>query len=129
MIGGRDILRGVLRALGRYHACAPTDDDDARARIDGLERLIDEIESQRDKLERERDDWKDAAQRVGEASRELRHLLKQSQDLALPAQASPQARTEPLEITHGLQRPADMPQTPADSMSAWERIRRLFMRG
>ncbi|MGI8483083.1 MAG: hypothetical protein ACR2OU_02325 [Thermomicrobiales bacterium] len=67
-----------------------------RARIEGLERLIDEIGSQREKLEQERDDWIDAAQREGEASRELRQLLKQSQDLALPAQASPQARTEPL---------------------------------
>ncbi len=100
---------------------------DARARIEGLARLIDEIASQREKLERERDDWKDAAQREGEASRELRHLLKQSQDLALPAQASPQARTELLEVTHGPQRPADMPQAPVGGVSAWKRIRRLFM--
>ncbi len=102
---------------------------DARARIEGLERLIDEIASQREKLERERDDWKDAAQREGEASRELRHLLKQSQDLALPAQASPQARTEPLEVTHGPQRSADVPQEAGYGLSAWERIRRLFMGG
>ncbi len=99
---------------------------DARARIEGLERLIDEIASQRDKLERERDDWKDAAQREGEASRELRHLLKQSQDLALPAQASPQARTEPLEVTHGPQRPADAPHATESVVSAWERLRRLL---
>jgi len=99
---------------------------DARARIEGLERLIDEIASQREKLERERDDWKDAAQREGEASRELRHLLKQSQDLALPAQASPHARTEPLEVTHGPQRPADVPQEAGYGLSAWERLRRLL---
>jgi predicted DNA-binding transcriptional regulator YafY len=102
---------------------------DSRARIEGLERLIDEIGSQREKLERERDDWKDAAQREGEASRELRHLLKQSQDLALPAQASPQARTEPLELTHGPQHPEDVPQESEHAVSAWERIRRLFMGG
>jgi len=99
---------------------------DARARIEGLERLIHEIASQREKLERERDDWKDAAQREGEASRELRHLLKQSQDLALPAQVSPHARTEPLEVTHGPQRPADAPHATESGVSAWERLRRLL---
>lgn len=102
---------------------------DSRARIEGLERLIDEIASQREKLEQERDDWKDAAQREGEASRELRHLLKQSQDLALPAQASPQARTEPLEVTHGSQRPADVPQETGHGLSVWERLRRLLAGG
>jgi excisionase family DNA binding protein len=102
---------------------------DARARIEGLERLIDEIGSQREKLERERDDWKEAAQREGEASRELRHLLKQSQDLALPAQVSPQARTAPLEVTHGPQRPADAPRATESGVSAWERLRRLLAGG
>ncbi len=101
---------------------------DARARIEGLERLIDEIGSQREKLERERDDWKDAARREGEASRELRHLLRQSQDLAVPAQASPQARTEPLEVTHGPQRPVEVPQSEGNSMGTWDRLRRIFIK-
>jgi excisionase family DNA binding protein len=65
---------------------------DARARIEGLERLIDELASHRDKLETERDDWKEAARRESDAARELRVLLKGAQDStrALTATLEPQ---------------------------------------
>lgn len=63
---------------------------EARARIEGLERLIDEVTSHRDKLETERDDWKEAARRESDAARELRVLLKGAQELALPAKATRQ---------------------------------------
>jgi hypothetical protein len=43
-----------------------------------------------DELKRERDDWKEQAQRSGEAERELRILLRQAQELALPANATRQ---------------------------------------
>ena len=43
-----------------------------------------------DELKQERDDWKEQAQRSAEAERELRVLLRQSQELALPAKATRQ---------------------------------------
>ncbi len=71
---------------------------DSRARIDGLERLIDEIGSQRDKLEVERDDWKAADRRESEASRVL---LRGAQDSTriLTATIEPQTGMESREMT------------------------------
>ncbi len=43
-----------------------------------------------DELKQERNDWKEQAQRSGEAERELRILLRQAQELALPAEATRQ---------------------------------------
>ncbi len=99
---------------------------DSRARIEGLERLIDEIASQREKLEQERDDWKDAAQREGEASRELRVLLKGAQDSTrtLTATIGPQVDTESQETTRT---PQNAPQAAVPGVSIWERLRRLFV--
>ncbi len=42
-----------------------------------------------DELKQERDDWKEQAQRSGEAERELRILLRGAQELALPAKTTP----------------------------------------
>jgi len=93
---------------------------DARARIEGLERLIDELAGQRDKLETERDDWKDAARRESEAARELRHLLAGAQESTRALTAT----LEPLDATHGAQRPSETPDGTAPALSAWERLRR-----
>ncbi len=92
---------------------------EARARIDGLERLIDELASHRDKLETERDDWKEAARRESDAARELRVLLKGAQDStrALTATLEPHAGPGPSE-------PSDAPHGAAPALSAWERLRR-----
>jgi excisionase family DNA binding protein len=89
---------------------------DARARIDGLERLIEELASHRDKLETERDDWKEAARRESDAARELRVLLKGAQD-------STRALTATLE-PHGSSEPSDAPHGATPALSAWERLRR-----
>ena len=43
-----------------------------------------------DELKEERDAWRGQAQRSGEAERELRILLRQAQELALPANATRQ---------------------------------------
>lgn len=43
-----------------------------------------------DDLKAERDAWREQAQRSSEAERELRILLRQAQELALPAKATPQ---------------------------------------
>jgi len=50
-----------------------------------------------DELKQERDDWKEQAQRSAEAERELRILLRQAQELALPAKATPQDAPESTE--------------------------------
>lgn len=42
-----------------------------------------------DELKAERDAWREQAQRSAEAERELRVLLRQAQELALPAKATP----------------------------------------
>ena len=93
---------------------------DARARIEGLERLIDELAGHRDKLETERDDWKDAARRESEAARELRHLLAGAQESTRALTAT----LEPVDATHSAQRPAEPPHGAAPALSAWERLRR-----
>lgn len=92
---------------------------DARARIEGLERLIDELAGQRDRLETERDDWKDAA-------RELRVLLKGAQDStrALTATLEPLTIPELRDTPHGAQAAPDAPHGAAPALSAWERLRR-----
>ena len=99
---------------------------DARTRIEGLERLIDELAGQRDKLGIERDDWKDAARRESEAARELRVLLKGAQDStrALTATLEPHTSPEPRDTPHGPQAAPDAPHGDAPAMSAWERLRR-----
>ena len=99
---------------------------DARARIEGLERLIDELAGQRDKLETERDDWKDAARRESEAARELRVLLKGAQDStrALTATLEPHTSPELRDTPHGPQAAPDAPHGAAPAVSAWERLRR-----
>lgn len=55
-----------------------------------------------DDLKEERDAWRAQAQRSGEAERELRVLLRQSQELALPAnttrQEGPGATEEPSQV-------------------------------
>lgn len=43
-----------------------------------------------DELKEERDAWREQARRSGEAERELRILLRQAQELALPERATPQ---------------------------------------
>lgn len=85
---------------------------DARARIEGLERLIDEIGSQRDKLEAERDDWKAAARRDSEAARELRVLLMGAQDStrSVTATIEPQVNTASQETRRTPQDAPDVPQ-------------------
>ena len=92
---------------------------DGRARIEGLERLIDELASHRDKLETERNDWKEAARRESDAARELRVLLKGAQDStrALTATLEPHAGPGP-------SAPADAPHGAAPALSAWARLRR-----
>lgn len=56
-----------------------------------------------DELKEERDAWKEQAQRSGEAERELRILLRQAQELALPAettrQDAPGATEEPVQVS------------------------------
>lgn len=56
-----------------------------------------------DELKEERDAWKEQAQRSGDAERELRILLRQAQELALPAKATPQdapgATEEPVQVS------------------------------
>jgi hypothetical protein len=70
-----------------------------------------------DELKQERDDWKEQAQRSAEAERELRILLRQAQELALPEKATRQ----------------DAPGTPesdspisgdSQEVSFWVRLRR-----
>jgi len=99
---------------------------DARARIEGLERLIDEVAGHRDKLETERDDWKDAARRESDAARELRVLLKGAQDStrALTATLEPHTSPEPRDTPHGPQAAPDAPHGATPALSAWERLRR-----
>jgi len=99
---------------------------DARARIEGLERLIDELAGQRDRLETERDDWKDAARRESDAARELRVLLKGAQDStrALTATLEPHTSPELRDTPHGAQATPDAPHGAAPALSAWERLRR-----
>ncbi len=94
---------------------------EARARIDGLERLIDELASHRDKLETERDDWKEAARRESDAARELRVLLKGAQDStrALTATLEPHAGPGPSDAPHGA--------TPVAGV--WDRLRRWVSGG
>jgi hypothetical protein len=48
------------------------------------------LQERLDELKAERDAWRAQAQRSGEAERELRILLRQAQELALPAKATPQ---------------------------------------
>ncbi len=104
---------------------------DSRARIEGLERLIDEIASQREKLEQERDDWKDAAKRESEASRELRVLLRDAQDStrALTATVELQTGMESRETTRTPQDTPDVSQGAMPSPHLWERLRRLLAGG
>ena len=84
---------------------------DARARIEGLERLIDELAT-------DRDAWKQQAERA-------QTLIQQAQSLAL---ALP-AQVEPVDVAQGSQRPADAPHgaTPARGVS--ERLRRWIAGG
>ena len=86
---------------------------DTRARIDGLERLIDELAT-------ERDAWKEQAQRESEASRELRHLLRAAQDTSRALAAT----LEPVEVAHGPQRPPDAPHGATLAVGVWKRVRR-----
>ena len=104
---------------------------EARARIDGLERLIDELASHRDKLETERDDWKEAARRESDAARELRVLLKGAQDStrALTATLEPHTSPELRDTPHGAQAAPDAPHGAAPALSAWERLRRWVAGG
>ncbi len=84
---------------------------DARARIDGLERLIDELAT-------DRDAWKQQAERA-------QTLIQQAQSLAL---ALP-AQVEPVDVAHGPQRPADAPQTSETGRRGlWARVRRWIVR-
>lgn len=91
----------------------------ARARIEGLERLIEELSS-------DRDHWRDQAKRSQVMAETAQRLAEGAQALALPAGASEEAQ-------HGPQRPATMPeasagtetpQRPAESFT--ERLRRWF---
>jgi len=112
-------------ALAETPATAPPSADayelaDARARIEGLERLIDELAGQRDKLGTERNDWKDAARRESEAARELRVLLKGAQESTRALTAT----LEPVDAAHGAQQSADMVQQTEPTLGAWERLRR-----
>ena len=93
---------------------------DSRVRIEGLERLIDELAGQRDSLETERDDWKDAARRESEAARELRHLLAGAQESTRALTAT----LEPVDTPHGPPTAADAPHGAGPALSAWERLRR-----
>lgn len=104
---------------------------DARARIDGLERLIDELASHRDKLETERDDWKEAARRESDAARELRVLLKGAQDStrALTATLEPHAGPGPSDAPHGAQTAPDVAHGAEPPVSLWERLRRWVSGG
>lgn len=52
---------------------------------DAIEREL--LRERIDELKAERDAWREQAQRSGDAERELRILLRQAQELALPAKA------------------------------------------
>jgi excisionase family DNA binding protein len=95
---------------------------EARVRIEGLERLIDEVAS-------DRDHWRDQAKRSQVMAETAQRLAEGAQSLALPAGASEEAR-------HGPQRPATMPEAaggtaaasrPAEGLGA--RLRRWFLGG
>jgi len=126
----QDTPTAVGTAAPGMHPAEAYELADSRARIEGLERLIDEIGSQREKLERERDDWKAAARREGEASRELRHLLKGAQDSTrtLTATIEPQVNTASQETRRTPQDAPDVPQG-APGPNLWERLRRLLAGG
>ncbi len=84
---------------------------DARARIDGLERLIDELAT-------DRDAWKQQAERA-------QTLIQQAQSLAL---ALP-AQVDPVDAVHGPQRPADALHGVTPARGVWERLRRWVAGG
>ena len=80
-----------------------------------------------DELKEERDAWKEQAQRSGEAERELRILLRQAQELALPERATPQdapgAREVPSPIS-GVMHKEHEAQGPVTRLLAWVRGKR-----
>lgn len=75
----------------------------ASASLQGVAIELELLRERIDELKAERDAWREQAQRSGEAERELRILLRQSQELALPAKATrqdvPGATEEPSPIS------------------------------
>ncbi len=64
-----------------------------------------------DELKQERDDWKEQAQRSGEAERELRVLLRQAQMMALPPETTRQDAPGAAEgASHGVERQTPQPR-------------------
>lgn len=86
---------------------------DARARIEGLERLVDNLASERDNWQRQAE----AAQRLAD---QAQHLIGQAQQIAIPAQTG----------TYGPPAPQDASQTnqgrSEGTETLWDRIRRVW---
>jgi excisionase family DNA binding protein len=97
----------IVLPVDESSATEPPEELVASPSLAGVAIELELLRERLDELKAERDAWREQAQRSSEAERELRILLRQSQELALPAKATrqgaPGAPEEMSPISEGAQ--------------------------